>query len=204
MFGACIAGAALLSACASRPEPAPAPERPQPVRPSPQPVPAPPPPEQSQQDSPDPPITPGDWSFAEGSGGSVARFGPAGAERFSLRCDSARRRIVLTREGSSATLRVRTTYGQRALAPAAELAADDPLLDEMVFSRGRFTVESEGLAPLILPTWPEPARVIGDCRAGQDPRSVGGGHRLQPVDQGQARGSAEQAGALGHAAAKSP
>lgn len=81
-----------------------------------------------------------------------------------MRCDSARRRIVLAREGSSAPLRIRTTYGQRALAPAAELPADDPLLDEIAFSRGRFTVEGEGLAPLFLPTWPEPARVIDDCR----------------------------------------
>jgi hypothetical protein len=159
-----IAATALLAGCAGKPAPAPAPVREAIVPRAPPPVPAPPPPEQSQQDRPDPPLTPGDWSYAEGAGGSVARFGPAGAERFSLRCDSSRRRIVLTREGSSAALRVRTTYGQRALAPGAELAADDPLLDEMAFSRGRFAVEAEGLAPLILPTWPEPARVIGDCR----------------------------------------
>ena len=56
-----------------------------------------------------------------------------------------------------------TTYGRRAL--AAELPSDDPLLDEMAFSRGRFTVEAEGLEPLILPAWPEPARVVDDCRA---------------------------------------
>lgn len=162
----CLAGAALLSACASRPGPAPVPERtrpvpaPPPAEPAPDPVPAP----QGQQDRPDPPLTPGDWSYSEGVGGSVARFGPAGAERLSLRCDPGRRRIVVTRQGSSAALRVRTTYGQRALAPAAELPADDPLLDEIAFSRGRFTVEAEGLEPLILPTWPEPARVVEDCR----------------------------------------
>ncbi len=155
--------AALLSGCAGRPAPAPAPEAI--VRPAPAPVPAPPPPpEPSQQDSPDPPLTPGDWSYAEGASGSVASFGSGGAERFSLRCDPGRRRILLTREGSRPALRVRTTYGQRALAPAAELAADDSLLDEMAFSRGRFTVEADGLAPLILPTWPEPVRVIEDCR----------------------------------------
>jgi hypothetical protein len=112
----------------------------------------------------DPPLTPGDWSYSEEPGGSVARFGAGGAERFSLRCDTVRRRIFLTRPGSTAALRVRTTYGQRALAPAADLPADDPLLDEMAFSRGRFAVEGDGLAPLFLPTWPEPARVIDDCR----------------------------------------
>ncbi|HEX8468656.1 MAG TPA: hypothetical protein VF620_12720 [Allosphingosinicella sp.] len=163
-FYSVAAAALLLSACASKPAPAPAPERPPPVRPAPLPPPDPAPPEQGRQDSPDPPLTPGDWTYAEAVGGSVARFGPAGAETFSLRCDPGRRRIVLTRAGSSAALRMRTTYGQRALAPSADLPANDPLLDEMAFSRGRFTVEAEGLEPLILPAWPEPARVIDDCR----------------------------------------
>jgi hypothetical protein len=140
---AAAGAAALLAGCAGKPAPAPVP---------------------SQQDSPAPPLTPGDWSYSESPGGSVARFGPAGGEIFSLRCDSGRRRILLNRAGSGAALRIGTTYGQSARA-APELAADDPLLDEMAFSRGRFTVEAEGLAPLILPTWPEPARVIDDCRS---------------------------------------
>ena len=42
--------------------------------------------------------------------------------------------------------------------------AYDPLLDAIAFSRGRFTVESESGAMLVLPAWPEPARVVEDCR----------------------------------------
>ncbi|HYW14839.1 MAG TPA: hypothetical protein VE891_01615 [Allosphingosinicella sp.] len=160
----CVVASALLAGCAGKPEPAPAPVREPIVRSAPPPVPAPPPPEPSQQDSPEAPLARGDWTYSGGGGASVARFGPAGAESFSLRCEPGRRRIVLRRAGSNSALRVRTTFGQRALAPGGELPADDPLLDEMAYSRGRFTVETEGLEPLIVPTWPEPVRVVEDCR----------------------------------------
>jgi hypothetical protein len=149
---------ALLGGCAGKQEPAPAPTPPvgeapppEPIRPSPDPV---------AQDPPDPPLAPGEWLYAGDSGGSVARFG----DSFSLRCDSARGRISLARAGSAAALRVRTSYGERALPAGAELAATDPLFDEMAFSRGRFTVEASGLPALVLPAWPEPARVVEDCR----------------------------------------
>lgn len=46
----------------------------------------------------------------------------------------------------------------------ASLPANDRFLDQIVFSRGRFTVEVPGLPVLILPSWAEPARVIEDCR----------------------------------------
>ncbi|HEX9964131.1 MAG TPA: hypothetical protein VGB04_04025 [Allosphingosinicella sp.] len=160
-----LGAAALLAGCAARPAPAPAPQRPPRVTAPPS-VRVPPPAAEpiGQQDAPDPPLSPGDWSYSGDAAGSVARFGGAGSASFSLRCDPARRRMVLSREGSGSALRVGTSYGQRTLPPVAELAADDPLLDEMAFSRGRFTVEAEGLPPLILPTWPEPARVVEDCR----------------------------------------
>ncbi|HYG48700.1 MAG TPA: hypothetical protein VD846_12275 [Allosphingosinicella sp.] len=156
------AGAAALAAgCAGEPAPAPAPV----ARPAPPPAPpAPPPPEPALQAAPDLPLTPGDWSYAADPGGSVARFGAAGGDGFSLRCEAGGRRILLSREGSNAGLRVLTSYGRRALPAGASLPAADPLLDEMVFSRGRFTVEADGRPALIMPTWPEPARVIEDCR----------------------------------------
>jgi hypothetical protein len=44
------------------------------------------------------------------------------------------------------------------------LTATDRLLDEIAFSRGRFTVELPGTPMLIIPAWPEPARVVEDCR----------------------------------------
>jgi hypothetical protein len=150
-------GAALLSACAGRPAPAPAAERAPPVRQAPPVAVEPPPAATASEDWRDQPLTPGDWSYDPGSG--EARY--AG---FSLRCDTARRQVVLSRAGAAGPLRLRTTYGERNLAAGAALPAADPLLDEMAFSRGRFTVEAAGLPVLILPAWPEPARVVEDCR----------------------------------------
>jgi hypothetical protein len=105
----------------------------------------------------DQPLTPGDWSYDPGSG--EARY--AG---FSLRCDAARRQVALSRAGVTGPLLLRTTYGERTLPAGTALPAADPLLDEMAFSRGRFTVEAPGMPALILPAWPEPARVVEDCR----------------------------------------
>ena len=47
---------------------------------------------------------------------------------------------------------------------AAALPAQDPLLDAMGFSRGRFIVELGGQAPLVVPAWAEVLRVTEDCR----------------------------------------
>jgi hypothetical protein len=148
-----MAGAALLSACAGKPAPAPPPA----VRQTPPEAQAAPPVEADSEDWLGQPLTPGDWSYDAGAG--EARY--AG---FSLRCDSARRRISLSRAGASGPLRLRTSYGEHVLAPGAALAADDPRLDEIAFSRGRFAVDAQGMTTLVLPAWPEPARVIGDCR----------------------------------------
>ena len=69
---------------------------------------------------------------------------------------------------------IQTSFGVRSLplaavggAPAhagAALAATDPWLDAMAFSRGRFTVGVAGLDLLVIPAWPELARVVEDCR----------------------------------------
>jgi hypothetical protein len=42
--------------------------------------------------------------------------------------------------------------------------AGDAALDWIAFSRGRFVVAATGMPLLVLPAWPEPARVIEDCR----------------------------------------
>jgi hypothetical protein len=112
--------------------------------------------------------TPGDWRFAA-SPAPEAIYGEGAASAFRLHCDSAGRRVVLTRldAGAAAALTVRTSFGVRQLplsAGSAALPAADALLDDIVSSRGRFAVEADGLPGLILPTWPEPARVIEECR----------------------------------------
>lgn len=170
MKAAAIGGAAaalLLAGCASNPAPAPAPRigppAPAPVEPTPPPAASAPPAPAGWEDQP---LSPGDWRFVAGPP-AAAEYGE-GPASFALRCDPALRRILLTRAGAAAALTIRTTFSSRefGLAPegGAALPASDPFLDAIVFSRGRFAVEAAGQPPLILPTWPEPARVIEECR----------------------------------------
>lgn len=146
-----------LTACVPRAEP-PAPTPPPPAL-SPAPALPSPPPAPAPADWSVAPLTPGDWARS----GSEASYGGA----FALRCEAGR--VTLSRLGAGAgqRLTIRTSYGERSLpasSGAATLAASDPLLDQIAFSRGRFLVQADGLPPLILPAWPEPARVIEDCR----------------------------------------
>jgi hypothetical protein len=122
------------------------------------------------------PVTPGNWSYARDTGGSEARYGPAGGLPLAtLRCDLPNRRLFLSRAGGVATpMTVRTTSLARQVPTgatggepayvAAVLPASDPLLDAMAFSRGRFALEQAGQPPLVLPAWAEVGRVIEDCR----------------------------------------
>ncbi len=143
--------AALLAGCVGKPAPVAAPV----ARPAPAPAAEAPAPAAQAEAWLDRALTPGEWSYADGE----ARF--AG---FSLRCDRGEGRIVVAREGAGGALRMRTSYGERALRSGTALPAADPLLDEIAFSRGRFAVETQGREALIIPAWPEPARVIEDCR----------------------------------------
>ncbi len=147
----------LLSACAGKPAPAPVADRAPPVREAAPPPVEPPPVQTAAEDWRDLPLSPGDWSYDPAT--NEARYAD-----FSLRCDPARRQIVAMRAGGSGPLRLRTTYGERVLPAGGSLAASDPILDEMAFTRGRFTVDDPGAATLVLPAWPEPARVVEDCR----------------------------------------
>ena len=61
------------------------------------------------------------------------------------------------------TLPTGATGGTPAYA-AAVLTATDPLLDAIAFSRGRFTLEQDGVPAQSLPAWAEIERVIEDCR----------------------------------------
>jgi hypothetical protein len=159
--------ALLLAGCASAPPriAAPPPAKPLPVIV---------PPTPQVLDWRDAPETPGGWSYAREASGSAARFGRAGAAAdFELRCDPARREISLSRPGMlPGTMTIVTSYGARSWPAgvaggrvAIRLAAADPFLDQLAFSRGRFEVTDPGLVTLILPAWAEPARVIEDCRA---------------------------------------
>jgi hypothetical protein len=124
--------------------------------------------------------TPGDWSYRQDTAGSAALFsaGSAGT-RFAIRCDRSERRIRFERAGlldpgASARLTVMTTAGSASYAlgnaggtppmVAATVAATDPFLDRLVYTRGRFLVQVTGTDDLVLPGWAEVARVVEDCR----------------------------------------
>jgi hypothetical protein len=172
-----LLGFVIAAGCVPQPEappPAPQPQR-RPIAPPPQPVPTPPPP--AAADWRDLALSPGGWHYRDEGAASIALFGPANSEAgFIVRCDRAARQVTLSREGTSSgnLMTIRTSAGARNLPTSARteplpyvsavLPADDRFLDSIAFSRGRFTVEVPGTPMLVIPAWPEPARVIEDCR----------------------------------------
>jgi len=165
-----MVGMALAAAACVPRTPQPAPE---PAPPAPAPSPTPPPPAApAPRDWADLPLTPGTWRYGAEGGTPTATFAGSGGAHFSLECDRASRRVLLVRAGATGgAIAVRTSYGARSLPAAARdtslvatLPAADPLLDQIAFSRGRFTVEVPGAAQLVLPAWPETARVTEECR----------------------------------------
>ncbi len=167
-----LGGAALilltLGACVPRsapPAPAPAP-RPVPLPPAPPPAPEPPP-----MDWATGPLSPGDWSYRPSSSAPLAIF-QSDAASFTVRCQQGRAIWLGVTGAQGDALVIRTSFGMRRL-PAervhlnemlAQLPTADPLLEQMAFSRGRFLVTVEGGLSLVVPAWPEVARVIEDCR----------------------------------------
>lgn len=170
-----MAALTMLASCvAPPPRSAPPPPRAAPPRAAP-PAPLP------RQDWRDVPLTPGRWTWRGGAGQpSLSQFGMPGAPAvFALRCDASRGIIVFSRSGSlgmsaATSMTVTTSFGAFTVVardgggtpPAilAELPARDPRLDQMAFSRGRFLIDLPGQPRLVVPSWPEAARVIEDCR----------------------------------------
>jgi len=167
-----IGGAALLAAmtaaCVPRTAPpAPAPAPPPPRRAPPLAEPPPPPPVDWQEGE----LSPGDWDYREDGPAALAAF-RSDRLTFTLRCEPNRSVTAALTGARARSLIIRTSYGERRL-PAtavhvnemlASIAASDPLLDQMAFSRGRLFVQAEGGPALIVPAWPEIARVTEDCR----------------------------------------
>ncbi len=163
-----------LAGCASVPPPAP----PLPVA---QPLPAPPPPPiQPAENWLDRPITAGNWELGRDALGPFAAFRkPSANAEFLVRCIFATKGIKLSRAGSisengrglmtiraadaSKTYNVTNDSEMPAYA-SVETAASDPQLDAIAYSRGRFLVSLSGTNDLVIPDWPEFARVIEDCR----------------------------------------
>jgi hypothetical protein len=149
--------------------PSPVPPRVTPIRP-PEPAAS---PARSGADWVDKPLSAGDWSYRAEPRGSVALYGTQGLPAsFSLRCDRGTGQIALSRGvPGGARMTVRATSGLKAFSAQADagrtvaaLSPQDTHLDAMIYSRGRFLVEVDGAEDAILPSWPEIARVVEDCR----------------------------------------
>lgn len=151
--------------------------RPQQARPSPPPV-MPAPADTHWMDAQD---TIGAWvyqNFGEGMGKRSLFSDPDDTFYFSLSCatDPDGVKVLFSRTGTPAkrylAMTIRTETTQRTLTAErlgtqmimAGVSASDPLLDAMALSKGRFAVEVEGEATLILPSHAEVSRVIEDCR----------------------------------------
>lgn len=164
---------ALMAGCASQPRQAAPPPVPAPVRPQPSPPPPPVAPSLGWQDLP---MSQGSWSLHLAGNGTEAVFG-SGSPGFIIRCDLQGRQVRLLRPGVTTgnVMTLRTTEAQKSLpiaitqdgsaTPHVVLSAQDPMLDHIAFSRGRFSVEVPGMPMLMMPPWPELARVIDDCRS---------------------------------------
>ena len=118
----------------------------------------------------------GVWSYRAIAGGSEADFiDSAATVRLILRCDQAARTVSIVRTGVPAAapvLSIWTSSLARSVPSSflatkeltATLAATDPLLDSIAFSRGRFATAASGAPIATVPATAEPARVIEDCR----------------------------------------
>ena len=118
----------------------------------------------------DKPYTPGAWRYADRS----AAYGQDGAPPlFVMQCDLSRWLVILSVAGAVPMLTIRTSYSERNW-PAQvgangrtqiSFTANDPALDQIAFSRGRFSLSGPGLAEIDIPAWAEPSRVMEDCRS---------------------------------------
>ena len=107
------------------------------------------------------PLASGQWSYVANASESIATFGT----QLQLRCDRSSRTVVISRPNSApASLTIIADSTSRTLPLNGQVLANDPLLDAIAFSRGRFIVAG-GTGPTIaVPSWPEAARSIEDCR----------------------------------------
>jgi len=120
---------------------------------------------------------PGEWSYSTTADGSEARFGLAtGSPRLVLHCTRATRRVSVATPAnpgttltniwtSSQTRNVSSTFNPATGRLSFELQAYDGLLDAIAMSRGRIGMSVGAQSPLVVPPWPEIARVVEDCRA---------------------------------------
>ena len=123
-------------------------------------------------------VTPvaGNWIYSATASGSEASFVNASAlPQLTIRCVAASRRIIISKPATGAvpflnlwtsalTRNLPASFNPATRRLSAEVAATDPLLDAIAYSRGRFGVSVSGGPALVVPAWAEAAHVIEDCR----------------------------------------
>jgi hypothetical protein len=126
----------------------------------------------------------GSWSYAATTEGSEATFAnPSALPQLTIRCVKATRRVTIAKPAtgaapfmyvwtSSAVRSVPASFNPLTNRISIDIVSNDPLLDALVFSRGRIGVivsQPAGAAAqpvqLVVPAWPEIARVVEDCRS---------------------------------------
>jgi hypothetical protein len=119
----------------------------------------------------------GDWIYEATTDGSEARFtDPTNNPQLIFHCTRATRRVTIAKPATAAAPAIDVwTSSQTRSVPASfnpatarlslDLQPSDALLDAIATSRGRigFTVGTQ--SALVVPAWPEIARVVEDCRA---------------------------------------
>lgn len=105
------------------------------------------------------------------AGGAALFVGPRGEQLAAIECSVGREVSVAVYSAGQGPITIRTEAASQTRAASRNgmairtlFAPDDPLLDAMALSKGRFAVEVQGLPPLYLPSWAEVSRVIEDCR----------------------------------------
>lgn len=124
------------------------------------------------------PITSGDWVYRQDARGSIALFGNPGQDALlTLRCDTNENLLYLSRAGNptnGAKMTIRTSHTLKSYTAAPTGASpayaaiainpSDAILDALVYTRGRFAVETDGMQSIAVPSWAEVVHVIEDCR----------------------------------------
>lgn len=120
-------------------------------------------------------LTPGEWVLEQSR---TARFiGSDGAVLAALGCVDGQLRLGRTgvlSQDMRAVFRIRASAGERELPVQrvdqstrwieTALPPADPLWDSILYSRGRFVIETVMQPPLLVPTRPALQRVVEECR----------------------------------------
>jgi hypothetical protein len=119
----------------------------------------------------------GDWTYSATADGSEARFADStNNPQIIIHCTRATRHVTISKPASAAAPAINVwTSSQTRSVPAsfnaatARLTLDlqpyDGLLDAMSTSRGRIGLSVGAQPALVVPAWPEIARVVEDCRS---------------------------------------